>query len=173
MIKWRSLDSGLTFEGVAKRAQTSKPVIYRRYPTRAHMVLDAWIKYSSMQDCPFASTGSLREDLLALGREFAGRFQQIGIETLRGLLADVTEDQVQILTSTTSSWVLDCLEKVIDSARERGEISASPLPPRVESLPLVLVRHELLLTGGLDEGALTEIIDTVLLPLMTASDSSR
>ncbi len=33
--------SGVTFEGVASRAKTSKPVLYRRYRSRAHMVTDA------------------------------------------------------------------------------------------------------------------------------------
>jgi len=160
--------SGLTFEGVARRARTSKPVIYRRYASRAHMVIDAWIQYSPTKDKLFVSSGSLREDLLMLGREFSDRFEHIGIDTMRGLLAEIPADQLQSLTATTSSWVLQSLTTILDKARERGEITRGPLPPRVQSLPLVLVRHELLFTGTLDDGALAELIDTVWLPLLTA-----
>lgn len=160
--------AGLTFEGVAKRAQTSKPVIYRRYASRAHMVLDAWVQYSPMKDKPFVSSGILRQDLLALGRDFSDRFERVGIETMRGLLADIPADQVQTLTTTATSWVLDSLAVILDAARDRGEISPNPLPPRVLSLPLVLVRHELLFTGMLEDSVLAELIDTVLLPLFVS-----
>ncbi|MHA3683278.1 TetR/AcrR family transcriptional regulator C-terminal ligand-binding domain-containing protein [Leucobacter sp. HY1908] len=158
--------AGLTFEGVAKRAQTSKPVIYRRYASRAHMVLDAWVQYSPIKDKPFVSSGSLRQDILALGRDFSDRFERVGVETMRGLLAEIPADQVQTLTTTSTSWVLDSLMLILDAARERGEISRSPVSPRVLSLPLVLVRHELLFAGKLDDSALAELIDSVWLPLL-------
>lgn len=160
--------AGLTFEGVAKRAQTSKPVIYRRYTSRAHMVLDAWVQYSSETDHRFVSSGNLRRDLLTLGRDFSDRFEHVGIETMRGLLAEIPADEAQTLTRTTSSWVLNALTTILDAARERGDISPDPLPPRVQSLPLVLVRHELLFTGKLNDDVLAELIDTVWLPLLTA-----
>ncbi|MFD0478308.1 TetR/AcrR family transcriptional regulator [Nonomuraea thailandensis] len=30
--------AGVTYDGVARRAETSKPVLYRRYPTRASLI---------------------------------------------------------------------------------------------------------------------------------------
>lgn len=162
--------AGLTFEGVAKRAQTSKPVIYRRYPSRAHMVLDAWVQYFPIPNEPFVSKASLRADLLRFGRDFSDRFERIGIETMRGLLAEIPTNEVQALNSATSSWALTTLTNILDAARARGEIARGPLPLRLQLLPVVLVRHELLFTGGLDDAALAEFIDTVLLPLLTASE---
>ena len=49
-------------------------------------------------------------------------------------------------------------------------MTRGPLPPRVESLLLVLVRHELIFTGTLEDGVLAELIDTVWLPLLTANE---
>lgn len=160
--------AGLTFEGVARRARTSKPVVYRRYVSRAYMVLDAWIQYSPARDKPFVSSGDLRDDLLRLGRDFSDRLERIGIDTMRGLFAEISPEQMQAFAATTSSWAMRALATVLDEARERGEIVRGPLPPRVQSLPVVLVRHELLFAGGLEEGALAELIDSVWLPLLTA-----
>lgn len=162
----------LTFEGVAKRARTSKPVIYRRYGSRAQMVLDAWIGPTSLDPVP-ESTGSLREDLRALGRAFSARFERIGVDTIRGLLAEVPPDQIHHLTEATSSWARDALAVVLAAASERGEIVIDRLPRRVIELPIVLVRNELLFSGDLAGGvllerAIDESIDDICLPLLTA-----
>nr|WP_237465653.1 TetR/AcrR family transcriptional regulator [Leucobacter luti] len=160
--------AGVTFEGVAKRAKTSKHVIYRRYPSRAHMVIDAWIQRPPAADSPATSSGDLRTDLLRLGRSFSDQFERAGVDTLRGLLGEIPGDQVHRLATETQSWVIDSVTAILDAARERGDIAQDPLPPHVVSLPVVLVRHELLFSGGLDSRTLTELIDTVLLPLLTA-----
>lgn len=159
--------AGLTFEGVARRARTSKPVIYRRYPSRALMVVDAWVRHAPA-DLPTQTTGSLREDLLALGRAFVVRFERIGLGTLRGLMAEVDEDFLPYLDQAATASAQEILGAAIDAARRRGEIGPEPLPPRVLQIPLVLVRHELLFQGHIDEAALTDMVDTVCLPLLTA-----
>lgn len=158
--------SNLTFEGVAKRAQTSKPVLYRRYDSRAHMVIDAWAHNAPADELP-SVTGNLREDLIALGRAFSDRFESFGIDTVRGLLAEVTPHEAENLADITTAWVPTHLAKIYDAARESGEISREPLPARVKSLPLVLARHELLQDGILDEAVFADMIDTVCLPLLT------
>jgi len=158
--------ANLTFEGVAKRAQTSKPVLYRRYTSRAHMVIDTWT-HESPGGTPPADTGSLREDLLALGRAFSDRFEAFGIETVRGLLADVSPQEAERLADITTAWVPTRLTAILDAARERGEIGPQPLPPRVEGLPLILARHELLQNGPLDEATVADIVDSICLPLLT------
>lgn len=157
----------LTFEGVAKRAQTSKPVLYRRYRSRAHMVIDAWAHDSAVDPAP-SSTGTLREDLLALGRALSARLESLGIDTVRGLLAEVSPQEAEHLAEITTAWAPTRLATILHGARERGEIGAHPLPPRVQTLPLVLARHELLLNGTLDDATITELVDTVCLPLLTA-----
>lgn len=158
--------ANLTFEGVAKRAQTSKPVIYRRYNSRAHMVIDAWA-HTPPTDAAPSSTGTLREELLALGRAFSNRFEVLGIETVRGLLAEVTPHDAEYLADVTTAWIPTRLAVILDAARDRGEIGPEALPPRVQSLPLVLARHELLQGGTLNEATFADILDTVCLPLLT------
>lgn len=156
----------LTFEGVAKRARTSKPVVYRRYSSRAHMVMDAWT-HDPPADTLTSSAGTLREDLLALGRAFSDRFEAFGVDTVRSLLAEVSPQEAERLADLTTAWVPARLAAILDAARDRGEVGPGALSPRVQSLPLILARHELLQNDSLNEATLVDIMDSVCLPLFT------
>ena len=158
--------TGLTFEGVARRAQTSKPGIYRRYATRAEMVLDAWMKFAPVIPVT-PSTGSLRTDLIAISKEFFQRIEHIGVDTIRGVLAEASEDLLSIAGDMTWDLAKQNLEGVLQSAQERGEIPYEHVPPQIVVLPIKLMRHELLFSGGGDQQTMIEMIDTVCLPLLT------
>lgn len=142
-------------------------MIYRRYPSRALMVVDAWIRHAPA-DLPTRTTGSLREDLLALGRAIVGRFERIGLDTLRGLMAEVDEDFLPHLDQTATASAQEILGTVIDAARQRGEIGPEPLPPASCRSPWSSSATSLLFQGHIDEAALTDMVDTVCLPLLTA-----
>ena len=95
--------AGVTFEGIARRVRTSKPVLYRRYRSRAHMVVDALPGLGlSSEDIP--TTQSLRDDLLALFGAVLDNFHVIGIETYRSLIADADEELLNILEAQIAGW---------------------------------------------------------------------
>lgn len=103
----------------------------------------------------------------------AGCSKYLGRRTLilpmsrsRGLLAEVSSQEAERLADLTTAWVPARLATILDAARDRGEIGPAALSPRVQSLPLILVRHELLQSGNLNEATLADIIDTVYLPLL-------
>ncbi|HEX7824236.1 MAG TPA: helix-turn-helix domain-containing protein, partial [Mycobacterium sp.] len=56
----------LTLDAVATTAQASKATVYRRWPTKAELVLAAFIEGTRHSAVP-PDTGTLRGDLLALG----------------------------------------------------------------------------------------------------------
>ncbi|MGH3639850.1 MAG: helix-turn-helix domain-containing protein, partial [Mycobacterium sp.] len=56
----------LTLEAVATKAQASKATMYRRWPTKAELVLAAFIEGVRQVAVP-PDTGTLRGDLLYLG----------------------------------------------------------------------------------------------------------
>jgi Tetracyclin repressor-like, C-terminal domain len=58
----------------------------------------------------------------------------------------------------------EVMTAILKRAAERGE-ARDDIPPRVSTLPIDLLRHELLLSSG-DERAITEIVDQVFLPLV-------
>ncbi|WP_371871433.1 TetR/AcrR family transcriptional regulator [Phytohabitans rumicis] len=58
-----------TMEGVAARAGTSRPVIYRRWPNRAELAIAAIRHYGARQPVATPDTGSVREDMIVLLRD--------------------------------------------------------------------------------------------------------
>ena len=173
---WRELvDVGygrFTIEGVAARAGTSRPVIYRRWPDRATLAIAAVRHFGQTEQIPTPDTGSVRDDLIALltqaskaRSELAALFSvQMGkyyAETGRTpaeLRADFLEARQQPFG----------IDQVLRRGIERGEIDPERMTPRIAGLPGDLLRHELLMTlQPPAEEAVIEIIDDIFLPLVT------
>src|SRR6266542_1310090 len=62
-----------TFEGVAARAGTSRPVIYRRWQQRSDLAVAALRHFSRNEVVPVPDTGSFRDDLVTLLHEVSTR----------------------------------------------------------------------------------------------------
>ncbi len=173
---WRELaDVGfddLTFEAVARRAATSRAVLYRRWPSKAELVAAAARHAIATERGPVPEpTGTLRGDLLAWLR-WANRTDvrtlvtaslHIGTEAGAGPLAfaEVRERLLPPRPATVMS--------PIEAAVARGEIDPARLTPRLATLHFALFRHEVLFTGrALTEDAIREIVDDIVVPLLTA-----
>jgi AcrR family transcriptional regulator len=160
--------AGLTMEGVAQRAGTSRPVLARRWPTRLQLVLAA-LRHRPMFSGEVPDTGSLRGDVLAVLHRVSARLAEFGPETIYGLLGDyfanpdlVPDFQAQML-QTGNGFMTTILKR----AAERGE-ARDDIPPRVITLAINLLRYELFLSlSPGDERAITEIVDQVFLPLVS------
>lgn len=113
--------SAVTIEGIARRVKTARTSLYRRWPSKRHLV--AYAVVSEMGASPAADTGALREDLEAavrtLLRAFAGPLGQ----ALPGLVADMARDPE--LAATIREEVLAARRKsmrdAFERARARGE----------------------------------------------------
>jgi AcrR family transcriptional regulator len=80
----------VTIEGIARNVKRARTSLYRRWPSKRHLV--AYAVLSEMGASPASDTGVLREDLEAavgtLLRAFAGPLKQ----ALPGLVADMSHD---------------------------------------------------------------------------------
>lgn len=158
----------VTFEGVARRARTSKHVLYRRYRSRAHMVLDAVPTFSWQPDRTI-ETRSLREDLLALLRASVDRAERIGLDTYRAILSEVDDELFHESTIAVSQQFSDAIRAALTCARERGEIGPAPIPEAVVRVPIALLRNELLIERrAVNRTTLIELVDTIFIPLVIA-----
>jgi AcrR family transcriptional regulator len=160
--------SGVTFEGVARRAKTSKPVLYRRYRSRAHMVADALpsLRWQPQQN-PTAQ--SLREDLLTLLSGMLDTFHRIGMNTYRSLIGDADDELFDHINAQLAELVDRTLYRALSDARDRGEIGATDIPDRAATTILALLRNELFFTRNpVDQETLIDMLDTVYLPLIAA-----
>jgi AcrR family transcriptional regulator len=114
----------VTMEGIARKVNRARTSIYRRWPTKRHLV--AYAVVSEMGDDPAADKGGLREDLEAavgtLLKAFGGPLGQ----ALPGLVADMARDEE--LAETIRSQVLatrrDSMREAFARARARGETRA-------------------------------------------------
>ena len=78
----------LTVDAVAATARASKATVYRRWPSKAELVLAAFIE-SCRQVAVAPETGTLRSDLLRLGEVICQQaHQQAG--TIRAVLVEVS-----------------------------------------------------------------------------------
>jgi AcrR family transcriptional regulator len=166
--------SALTMEGVARRAGTSRPVLARRWPTRLQLVAAA-LRHRPVFAGEVPDTGNLRDDVLAVVRLISARLAELGAETICGALTDYFADpgllpdlQAQLLQTGNEFMTV-----ILGRAAERGE-ARPDLPPRVATLPVDLIRHELFRSlAPADDQAMTEVVDQVFLPLVRPVSASR
>ncbi|MFJ8819464.1 TetR/AcrR family transcriptional regulator [Amycolatopsis thermoflava] len=158
--------AGFTMDAVVRRAGTSPPVLYRRWPDRDALVRAAIAHALERARVDVPDTGSLREDVLTLMRE---------INTTRARLITVMNAQLSSYYQETGTSPGDVLtarhekatDVLFDRAVSRGEITADRLSERIKSLPFDLLRHEILVTfAPVPDHALEEIVDTIFLPLI-------
>jgi AcrR family transcriptional regulator len=160
-----------TIEGVAARAGTSRPVIYRRWPDRSGLAVAAVRHFGRADPVPTPDTGSVRDDLVALLRDaakartelaalFSVQMGEFFAETGR-TPADL---RAEFLGARQQPFGID---QVLRRGIERGEIDPERLTPRIASLPADLLRHELLMTlRPASEETIVEIVDQVFMPLV-------
>lgn len=161
--------NNLTIERVASRARTSKPVIYRRWGSRAELVLAAWGRQVPGQQEP-PDTGELRADLVALFTRIAQRASSVMSEVIAGVMGEAFRhpEVTALLTDRLRmSPLTETIRGVVGRATARGELPEVELSPRVARVPLDLIRNETLLCGGpVSEETIAELVDDVYLPLL-------
>lgn len=161
----------MTFDGVARRAGTSRSVVYRRWATKHELVLAAVQRYFESTPVEIPNTGSLRGDTVALLEDFSlKRSDVIAAFTIR--LGAYFEE-----TGTSLAELRDALVNsfgrgsvmvpILARAAGRGEVDLTTITPRVAHLPVDLLRNELLVSGPPSRETIESIVDDVFLPLVT------
>lgn len=155
--------AGLTMEGVAARAGTSKAVLYRRWRNRADLVRATVRRRQGVVADAVPDTGSTRQDLIQLLTLLSDRFLSIGTDTARGLMAEI-----DTLDRDAFEVVPDAVMIILRRGASRGEIDLSRVTPRIASLPGDLLRHDLFISRQPPsaEGRV-EIVDRIVLPLVS------
>jgi AcrR family transcriptional regulator len=162
----------LTIERVAARAKTNKAVIYRRWENKAKLVVAALRKHVPKPAKEVPDTGDLRNDVLILLRGIVQPLETIGAETIHGLMVEyISKDLIasipQIMHQGTESRLTTAMKTILKQAELRGEVSLEKINPRIISLPINLLRDEILTTHEpISDKTINEIIDDIFLPLV-------
>lgn len=164
--------SGVTYEGVASAAGTGKGALYRRWPTKAEMVVAATVAAGEAALAETRDTGALRTDLIALMLAIRDLFATHRRATVLSLMAQLDVQATESLHAFLFARNTERLMKVIERARLRGELGGSALTPRVLGLPFDVARHDAFIVGTMTDPDVASFVDDCYLPLLIAVGGS-
>lgn len=115
--------SALTVEGVAQRAGVGKATIYRRWPSKLPLVVEA---FSSLPGFDDLDTGSLRNDLIGTLGSYIASFNASPLATVYPSLAGEQKHNPELskLLEPVARGRREPFVRIFERARERGELSA-------------------------------------------------
>jgi AcrR family transcriptional regulator len=165
----------LTFESVAERAGTGKSPLYRRWPDTTSMVIDTLEKLGA-DPAAYERTGVLRDDLIGFTGHMITAQQGVQGDAYRSLLGEA--HRYPQLLARFKAQVLgprfETLNELLREAAARGDMSPDRLTPVVfEVLHALIIKRTLLDDHDPTKQEVTEMIDEVLLPLLTAPSGPR
>ena len=160
--------AGVTFEGVAARAQTSKHVLYRRWSTRGEMVAVA-LRESQPPRAKVPDTGSLEGDLRAMLDLCVARWDHVSRDVVLRLYAEMPDEVRGDLEAEVADFRFGDMVEIVERAVARGELAGGPISSTVVRLPFDLVRHDFMLLGHLPDSEADAIVRRVLIPLLVAT----
>jgi AcrR family transcriptional regulator len=155
---------------VAERARTSKASLYRRWPGRPELMMDAILNVlPTAGELP--DTGELRGDLIAALRTMADALDSPLGRAVRSVIAELDLDPElrqrhrERFVERRNQLILDLMRR----AAARGEVNPGALTPCVAAVGPALMRDRFVTEGGpLDDEVIVEIVDEVLIPLFRA-----
>lgn len=165
----------LTMDAVATAAKASKATLYRRWSTKAELVVDA---ISRAKGCPMpedVDTGSLRGDLISMSCGDGGFTDELPMSVIAGLLTALHRDD-DLQKAFRERFLAPrqaVTNKVYERAVQRGEIA-----PDVDvdllsvTLPAVVIHHAYILGVEPTDELILRVIDNVILPAARGSQAS-
>ena len=155
---------GLTMQAVAARARVSKATLYRWWPDKAHLVLDAY-RAKSARDIGAEVTGDLRPDLTAhLGQIAYALTELNSAPAVAAITLAAAQDKSfgALYRDTLLRERRQALIDVLLAGRRRGQVRVAVDLNVVADAAYGAIHHRLLLSGapidGPFIGALVDLI---------------
>jgi AcrR family transcriptional regulator len=123
--------AGVSVDAVSKRSGVAKTTIYRHWPSRSALLLDACSQMGSKPQPP--DTGSLKSDLETLATQIAGRLPTAPWTRVLPSIIDSAERNPKLaaLQKRIHAEMRGAFQSVIERAQQRGEISSVQDPSEV------------------------------------------
>jgi AcrR family transcriptional regulator len=159
----------VTIEAVAARAGAGKTSVYRRWSTKAELVIDALNDLRPWGAVP--DTGSLRGDLKSFCAHITEEPNGRALAAMRGLAAALPHDG-ELMTAFDQHFVAPrraALRTMFERAIERGEMTAGRDLDLLTSVLPALMLHRVITTGTPpDPTYAARVTEEVLFPAATA-----
>ena len=155
----------LTMDAVAQRAKASKATLYRRWNSKAKLVVEALARTKGVPEVP--DTGDLRGDLLSAFCGMGGLADHDTTATLGAVLTAVSTDPE--FACEFRAQVVEPKARVsrtiFERARDRGELRADIDLDIVVPALAGIVLHRVFLFGDTPKPALIQrAVDQIILP---------
>jgi AcrR family transcriptional regulator len=162
---------GMTMDAVADRAGAGKATVYRRWPSKVQLTVEAIVcgpgVPMTIDDVP--DTGSLRGDLLSIR---FGRRNENTTELMAGVMSAVKEDAelARVFHEQFVASRVRLMRGVLERAQERGEVRVGLDLDMVASVAPAMISHRKMVVGQpIDDEFVERMIDSVILPLATGA----
>ena len=158
----------LTIDAVAARARAGKATVYRRWASKAELVVDAFVS-DAFSGLTAPDTGSLRGDLLAFAEGIWVRSGPVPrASVMAGMMsAMLANPELREAFQTLSAPPEVLVAEIIRRAVERGEIAVPEDPEVVGAIMPSMCMFRLVKTGAAPETPFFEnVIDRVLIPAL-------
>jgi AcrR family transcriptional regulator len=167
----------LTIDAVATKAKASKATVYRRWPGKAAVVVDALQTINGLKPkptddpahCHWPDTGSLRGDLMAGCRNFVDRLNSDEGKLVAAVMTAQSRDPelAAAMRAATYDDKRRSCRILADRALARGELtSTAGADTFVEVLPAIMFNRLLISGEPFDDAFITHVVDDIALPLL-------
>lgn len=163
---------GLTIDKVAGRVGAGRATVYRRWPTKADLVLDA-VRGLSGADVGLDSlpdTGCLRQDLVAMVLPQSEDEQQYRMRILAAVAALSLAEEPRLAEAATAASVgpwITAIEALVQRAVDRGEFPTADVATLAQVIPMMCLARAVTRQPITREFSLN-LVDGVLLPALRA-----
>ena len=159
---------GLTVDDVAATARASKATVYRRWPTKAELVLAA-VMHGVSQAAVAPDTGNLRGDLIEVGEKLAKQARDHAA-TMRAVLMEASRNPAlnDVMQNQIFTQRKKLINHVLGQAVERGEIKAEAVNDDLwDLLPGYLVFRAVIQNRPATRRTIEALVDDVILPSLS------
>jgi AcrR family transcriptional regulator len=122
---------GVSVDAVARRSGVAKTTIYRHWPSRSALVLDACSQMRARPEVP--ETGSLTKDLTVLATDLANRLRTARWPTVLPSIIDAAERDPELaeLRARLHADLVVAFHAVVERGQRSGELSPGRDPSEV------------------------------------------
>lgn len=159
----------VTIDDVAARAGSGKATIYRRWSSKADLVMDALSDLQRVGDLP--DTGSLRGDLHALVARVSAQPGSRPLAVMQGLASAMLHD-LELRGEFTRQFVAPrraVMAEILKRATARGEMApGKDIDLLTSVIPALMLYHDCMNSRLSKPAFARHVVDQLLIPAATA-----
>lgn len=157
---------GVTMDRVATRAKAGKATIYRRWPSKIALVMDALTQFTE-RTLQVPEADSMRSEMVAFLTGFAELVGSAEGRIMAEMVSEMPRNPELRAAVRERMWSQrqSSSESIVNRGIARGEVAANADPTLLVEIGTALILQRLLITGDkVDSPFIEHVVDDVILP---------